>query len=54
MIDITKQIENLIAAGISPSRIGIIYRENKYGDELIQYLKLQKIPYYSKRSFEYF
>jgi DNA helicase-2/ATP-dependent DNA helicase PcrA len=54
MIDITKQIEDLIAQDISPSRIGIIYRENKYGDELIQYLKLKKVPYYSKRSLDIF
>ena len=54
MIDITKQIENLIAQGTPPSRIGVIYRENKYGDELIQYLKLKKIPYYSKRSLDIF
>jgi DNA helicase-2/ATP-dependent DNA helicase PcrA len=54
MIDITKQIENLIAQGILPNRIGVIYRENKYGDELIQYLKLKKIPYYSKRSLDIF
>jgi DNA helicase-2/ATP-dependent DNA helicase PcrA len=54
MIDITKQIENLLASGMSPHRIGVIYRENKYGDELIQYLKLKKIPYYSKRSLDIF
>jgi len=54
MIDITKQMANLIAGGISPSRIGVIYKENKYGDELIQYLKLKKIPYYSKRSLDIF
>jgi len=50
MIDITLQIERLIAQGVSPNRIGVIYRENKYGDELIQYLKLRKVPYYSKRN----
>lgn len=50
MIDITLQIEKLIAQGVSANRIGVIYRENKYGDELIQYLKLRKIPFYSKRS----
>jgi len=54
MIDITNQIENLVTQGTSPSRIGVIYRENKYGDELIQYLKLKKIPYYSKRSLDIF
>jgi DNA helicase-2/ATP-dependent DNA helicase PcrA len=50
MIGITLQIEKLLAQGIPPSGIGIIYKENKYGDELMQYFKLRKIPYYSKRS----
>jgi DNA helicase-2/ATP-dependent DNA helicase PcrA len=50
MIDITLQIEKLIAQDIPANRMGVIYKENKYGDELIQYLKLRKIPYYSKRS----
>jgi len=50
MVDISLQIAKLVTQGISPKRIGVIYRENKYGDELIQYLRLQKIPYYSKRS----
>ncbi|MFI5188185.1 MAG: 3'-5' exonuclease, partial [Chitinophagales bacterium] len=54
MIDITLQIEKLIAQDIPASRIGVIYKENKYGDELIQYLKLRKIPYYSKRSLNIF
>jgi len=50
MIDITRQIEKLIAQGVPAKRIGVIYRENKYGDELMQYLKLRTIPYYSKRN----
>ena len=50
MIDITLQIEKLLAQGVLPKEIGVIYKENKYGNELIQYLKLRKIPYYSKRS----
>jgi DNA helicase-2/ATP-dependent DNA helicase PcrA len=50
MIDITLQIEKLVAQDIPANRIGVIYRENKYGDELVQYFKLRKIPYYSKRS----
>ena len=50
MIDITVQIEKLIAQNVPPNRIGVIYRENKYGDELIQYFKLRKIPFFSKRS----
>src|SRR5258705_10093543 len=50
MIGIALQIEKLVTQDVPPNRIGIIYRENKYGDELIQYLKLRRIPYYSKRS----
>ena len=50
MIDITLQIEKLITQDIPANRMGVIYKENKYGDELIQYLKLRKIPYYSRRS----
>ena len=50
MIGIALQIEKLITQDVPANRIGVIYRENKYGDELIQYLKLRRIPYYSKRS----
>ena len=35
---------------MSGAEIGIIYRENKYGEELASYLRLKDIPYYSKRS----
>ena len=50
MIGITQQVEKILAEGIDPKKIGIIYKENKYGEELAQYFKLKKIPYYSKRS----
>ncbi len=50
MIGITQQVEKILAEGIDPKKIGIIYKENKYGEELAQYFKLLKIPYYSKRS----
>jgi DNA helicase-2/ATP-dependent DNA helicase PcrA len=49
MIDITLQVQKLLAQGILPGRIGIIYRENKYGEELSQYFKQRGIPVYSKR-----
>ncbi|MBL7748883.1 MAG: ATP-dependent helicase, partial [Chitinophagaceae bacterium] len=49
MIGITKEIQALVAQGIAPGRIGIIYKENKYGEELAQYFKLLNIPVYSKR-----
>jgi DNA helicase-2/ATP-dependent DNA helicase PcrA len=50
MIGIALEVEKLIAQDTPANRIGIIYRENKYGDELMQYFKLRKIPYYSRRS----
>ncbi|MEO6327425.1 MAG: ATP-dependent DNA helicase [Ginsengibacter sp.] len=50
MIGITQQVEKILSEGIDPKKIGIIYKENKYGEELAQYFKLKKIPYYSKRS----
>ncbi len=50
MIGITQRVEQILAEGIAPDKIGIIYKENKYGEDLSQYLKLKRIPYYSKRS----
>ncbi len=50
MIGITKKVQQLVVQGIQPGRIGIIYKENKYGEELAQYFKLLNIPVYSKRN----
>jgi ATP-dependent DNA helicase UvrD/PcrA len=50
MIDITLEVQKLIAEGVPAGSIGIIYKENKYGDELAQFFKLRNIPVYSKRS----
>jgi DNA helicase II / ATP-dependent DNA helicase PcrA len=49
MIGIAKQVQQLVIQGIAPGRIGIIYKENKYGEELTQYFKLMNIPVFSKR-----
>ncbi len=49
MIAITLQLQELLHKGISPGRIGVIYKENKYGEELTKYCKLLHIPVYSKR-----
>jgi DNA helicase-2/ATP-dependent DNA helicase PcrA len=49
MIHITLQVERLIDAGVSPGQISIIFKENKYGEDLSQYFKLKKIPNYTKR-----
>lgn len=50
MIGITLQIEELIKKGTEPGKIAVIYKENKYGDELIKLFRHRAIPTYSKRS----
>ena len=50
MIGITLQVEEIIANGVLPHRIAIIYKENKYGEELAKYFRLRNIPLYSKRN----
>ncbi|HEV7330430.1 MAG TPA: ATP-dependent DNA helicase [Flavisolibacter sp.] len=50
MIGTVLKIEELINAGVAANSIGVIYRENKYGEELATYLRLKAIPYYSKRN----
>ncbi|HUM65411.1 MAG TPA: ATP-dependent helicase, partial [Chitinophagaceae bacterium] len=49
MIGITLQLQGLLQKGIEPGRIGVIYKENKYGEELTRYCQLLKIPVYSRR-----
>ncbi len=49
MIGIMKHVQQLLAQGLLPGSIGIIYKENKYGKELARYFKLLDIPVYSKR-----
>lgn len=49
MIGIAKQVNELVKEGIEPGKIAIIYKENKYGEELTHYLKVLNIPVYSKR-----
>ncbi len=50
MMGIAKAVQHLIEVeDIVPGRIGIIYKENKYGEEIAQYLQQINIPVYSKR-----
>lgn len=49
MIAITLQLQELLQKGNAPGKIGVIYKENKYGEELTKYCKLLNIPVYSKR-----
>ena len=50
MTDITLEIERLVGQKVPPGRIAVIYKENKYGEELARFLQLKKIPAYSKRN----
>ena len=49
MAGISEEIGALIAGGASPREIAVIYRENRYGEELARILQLRQIPFYSKR-----
>jgi DNA helicase II / ATP-dependent DNA helicase PcrA len=52
MADITNRVSELIKQNIEPGRIAVIYKENKYGEELATYFRLKNIPFYSKRSID--
>ena len=52
MADITNRVAELILQKIAPGRIAVIYKENKYGEELAKYFRLKNIPVYSKRSID--
>ena len=52
MADITNRVSALIEKKIEPRRIAVIYKENKYGEELATYFRLKNIPVYSKRSID--
>lgn len=52
MADITNRVHELLQQRTEPGRIAVIYKENKYGEELAQYFRLKNIPVYSKRSMD--
>jgi DNA helicase II / ATP-dependent DNA helicase PcrA len=54
MTDIALQVEKLIGEGVDPGKIAIIYKENKYGEELARFLRLKQIPAFSRRSLNLF
>jgi DNA helicase-2/ATP-dependent DNA helicase PcrA len=49
MIGIVQEIRELVNNNVPPGNIAVIYKENKYGEELARYFKLLEIPVYSKR-----
>ncbi|MEJ7740930.1 MAG: ATP-dependent DNA helicase [Chitinophagaceae bacterium] len=50
MVDVTNTIHSLLGEGTQPGRIAVIYKENKYGEELLRYFRLKGMPAYAKRS----
>ncbi len=50
MAGITNQVFELYHQSVEPGKIAVIYKENKYGEELAKYFRLKGIPVYSKRS----
>ncbi|MGB3114781.1 MAG: ATP-dependent DNA helicase [Ferruginibacter sp.] len=54
MLGITQKILQLVNEGTPPSSIAVLYRENKYGEELAKFLRLKNVPVYSKRSINLF
>lgn len=50
MIAITLAVEKLLKAQVEPGKIGVIYKENKYGETLSNYFKIKQIPVFSKRN----
>ncbi len=51
MIGITLKVEELLKQGVEAGKIAVLYKENKYGDELIKLFRHRNIPAYSKRSY---
>ncbi len=54
MTDIILRVENLVQGGVLPGSIAVIYKENRYGEELAKFFQLRKVPFYSKRSVNLF
>lgn len=50
MAGITVSVAGLLEQGVAPGKIAVIYKENKYGQELAAYFRQRDIPVYSKRS----
>ncbi len=50
MAGITFEVAALLKQNVQPGRIAVIYKENKYGEELAKYFTQKEIPVYSKRS----
>ncbi|RAJ85627.1 DNA helicase-2/ATP-dependent DNA helicase PcrA [Chitinophaga dinghuensis] len=54
MADITLRCAQLLEDGVVAGKIAVIYRENKYGEELAEYFRMKGLPVYSKRNINLF
>lgn len=50
MIDITEQIDRLIASGVPAKEIAVLAKENKYGEQIAHFLQQKSLPIYTKRT----
>jgi len=50
MMAIAEQINQLIKEGIASKEIAVLFKENKYGEEIAHFLQQKNIPIYSKRT----
>lgn len=49
MVGITLHIEQLLANGVEPGKIAVIFKENRYGEEIKKLFRFRNIAAYSKR-----
>jgi len=54
MAGIATEVETLVSSGVQPGKVAVIYRENRYGEELAKFLSLKNVPVYSKRDVDLF
>jgi DNA helicase-2/ATP-dependent DNA helicase PcrA len=47
---IAEKINQLVLQGSEPKEIAVLYKENKYGEEIAHFLQQRNIPIYSKRT----
>ena len=50
MMAIAEKINQLVLQGSEPKEIAVLYKENKYGEEIAHFLQQRNIPIYSKRT----
>lgn len=54
MAGLTTKMVALLEQGVPAGKIAVIYRENRFGEELAQYFRLKGIPFYARRHINLF